>query len=284
MRVTNVEMQSPTLEEPVDFSLSGNDPTARYQVRNIVGLDAEDLIPKFYGHGLNADSDYKYYDFSMKPREIVMNIVLKPQFGINETYSNVRDKLYRSISSTRTGKVALDFKSGATTVSRIYGFISKFEVPYFVRLPEVQLTIKCDDPMFRAINPMVYETSDLPLVNPVIVGDSLSTAPHGFEMEITFDATSPTLTIQDEATNPNWKFTVTPSGGFLVGDVLHFSSEYSNKYLYLVRAGTTIDLLDKISPSSIWPLIFPGGNTFYFLEIAKFNWNHIQYYACYWGV
>lgn len=284
MRVTNVEMQSPTLEEPIDFSLSSNDQKARYKVRTIVGLDAEGIIPKFYGWGANGDAGSRYYSFSMKDREIVMRVALNPQYRLNEMHSDIRDELYRAISSTRTGKIALYFKAGATTVSRIYGLITKFEVGYFERVPEVQLTVQCDDPMFRGVNPIVYEPSDLATANPVVIGDPISTAPHGFEMQITFDHTTPSLTIQDEASSPNWMFTVTPSGGFLVGDVLHFSSEYSNKQLYLVRGASTIELIDKISPSSMWPIIFPGINTFYFLDIAKFDWNYLNFYASYWGV
>jgi hypothetical protein len=284
MRVTSIEMQSPTLEEPINFSLSSRNPKARYKVRAITGLDAEEIVPKFYGFGLNGDSGSKYYTFNMKPRDIVMRINLNPNTEINESYSDIRDDLYRAISSTRTGKVALYFKAGATTVSHIYGFITKFEASLFTRTPEIQLTVNCDDPMFRGINPVLYSDAELPTTNPVTIGDVYSTAPHGFEMQITYNAASPALTIQDEASSPNWAFTVTPSGGFLSGDVLHFSSEFTNKQLYLVRSSTTIELIDKISPASIWPLIFPGGSTFYFTDMTKFDLDMISYYASYWGV
>lgn len=286
MRVTNVEMYSPTLEEPIDFSLRGDDPRARYKVRQIIGLDAEEIIPKFYGWGLNAQSysESRFYSFNMNERVIVMRIVLNPQFQLDESYSDIRDELYRAISATRAGKIDLHFKSGATTVSHIYGLITRFEAPYFSKTPEVQLTISCEDPMFRALNPVIYSPSELPTTNPVRIADSLSTSPHGFEMQMTFDGALDALVIQDEATLPNWKFTVTPSTGFLIGDVLHFSSEYSSKHLYLQRGQNTIQLVDKISPSSVWPIIFPGDNNFHFVGIDKFNWDTLNFYASYWGV
>jgi hypothetical protein len=282
MRVTAVEMYSANFEEAINFSLRDSDADSRYMVRTIIGLDAEEIIPKFYGFGLNTKP--KYYDFSMKPRDVIIRAVLNPQFRVDETYSDIRDELYRAISANRTGQVVLHFKSGGSLMSRIFGMITKFEVPYFTKLPEVQLTIHCLDPMFRAINPVILAPADLGTVNPIKVPDSVSTAPHGFTMQLTFNATSASFTIQDVATNPEWKFVVTPLGGFLSGDVLYFSSEHSDKYIYMIRSGVTTQLADRVSPTSIWPVIFPGPNTFHFVDLAKFNWNTLQFYAAYWGV
>jgi hypothetical protein len=174
MRVTGVDMYSANVEEPISFSLRASDPHAQYQVRSILGLDAEEIIQKFYGTSNFGD---KYYNFGLKPRDIVMRIVLQPKMILGQSASDVRDDLYRSIASTRTGGVRLHFKSGATTVSTISGSISKFEVGYFNKLPEVQLTIRCNDPMFRAVNPVEFLEADLSS-NPLEIPDTLSTAPH----------------------------------------------------------------------------------------------------------
>lgn len=282
MRVTSVEMYSATFEEPINFSLRDLDPLSRYQVRTIIGLDAEELVPKFYGRGYTYGE--KFYDFGMKPRDIVARIVLNPDYRLNESPSDIRDDLYRAISADRSGRVVLHFKSGGTVVSRIFGFITKFEVPYFTKLPEVQITIRCDDPLFRGINPVVFEAADLPTDTTLMIPDSLSTAPHGFTMHLTFTNPVPSLTIRDTPADSEWQFKVTPSGGFLTGDILFFSSEFSNKFLYISRGATHIDLIDKIEPTSIWPLIFPGRNDFFFVEALSFDWSSIEYYAAYWGV
>lgn len=282
MRVTLVEMYSASFEEAITFSLDNEEPNAQYQARSILGLDADDIIPKFYGSSLSGNS--KYYDFSLKPRDIVIRVVLSPRFKLDETYSDVRDRLYRAISATRTGLVTLHFKSAGTLISSIMGSIIKFEATHFTNLPEVQITIRCNDPMFKAISPVIFEVADLAVANPVFFPDSLSTAPHGFAMQLTFDATAASFTIQDEAASPEWKFKVIPDGGFLSGDVLHFSSERSNKQLYYVRGGTTVQLGDKIESGSMWPIIFPGQNEFHFVDITSFNWNSVEYFASYWGV
>ena len=283
MRVTNVGLYSANFAEPITFSLRDADPSAQYMVRTIIGLDAEELVPKFYGFGV-TNTKSRLYDIGMKPRDIVIRVVLKPRFNLDESYSDIRDDLYRAISATRTGAITLHFNSGATTVARISGFITKFEVPYFARTPEVQLTVRCNDPIFRALNPVSYLPADLKTVNPIIIPDSLSTAPHGFTMRVTFKATAAYFNVQDTASNPEWTFKVTPSGGFLSDDVLYFSSEFSDKYLYMIRSSVTTHLVDKINPGSVWPIIFPGANNFHFSQIASFNWNSLEYYAAYWGV
>jgi len=282
MRITRVALYSSTLSEAINFSLSNADPSDQYVVRNIVGLDAEELVPKFYGVGLKTNP--RFYEFGLKAREIVIRVVLNPRFNLDETFSDVRDELYRAISASRMGIVTLHFSSGATTVCKIEGFITKFEVPYFTELPEAQLTIRCDDPIFRAINPVTFASTELKATNPVIVPDSLSTAPHGFTMQQTFKATTTQYLIQDDPTSPEWTFKVVPASNFLSGDVLYFSSENSNRYIYMVRAGVTTYLMDRITPGSLWPTIFPGSNSFQFVTLPQLNWNSLEYYPAYWGV
>jgi hypothetical protein len=283
MRLTGVDLYSANFSEAITFSLRDVDSEDTYQVRTILGLDADEIIPKFYGFGLQTKP--RFYDFGLKAREVVIRAILNPNFRVDESYSDIRDQLYRAISANRTGMVALHFRSGATIVAKIEGFITKFEVPYFVKLPEVQLTIKCDDPMFRAINPVVYTTGDFNEdLSDIYIPDSLSTAPHGFSFKVTFTATVPGFTMQDVGVNPEWKFNVAPSGGFLSGDQLYFSSDFSNRYLYMVRGAVTTHLFDRVEPTSIWPTMFPGINHFYLYDTPKFTWNTLEYYAAYWGV
>lgn len=285
MKISTVSLYSNKkegAEELFTFSLSQSDPDALYMVREMSGLDADELIPRFYGFSQYTKD--KYYDFVMKPRTIVLRLVLNPRFSLDETYSDIRDNLYRSISAVRNGSVVLHFNYMGTTVARVYGFITKFEVPYMTPLPEVQLSIRCDDAVFRAINPVIYDSTELRKTNPIIIGDNLSTAPHGFQFELTFKANMYTFTIQDAQINPEWTFRIIYSSGFKIGDVLHFSSDYANKYLYIVRGASTIHLIDKIHTESLWPILFPGSNSFWFLDIGNFDWNSVQYYAAYWGV
>ena len=281
MRITSVSLFS-NESEAIQFSLRNVSSKSPYMVRTIIGLDAEELIPKFYRASRTGKT--KFYDFSLKPRDIVMRIVLTPRFHLDEDYSYVRDALYRSISATRGGQVELQFHSGASTVAKIFGFIVKLEVAYFSQTPELQLTVRCNDPMFRGINPTIMKAAKLSNTNPIVVADSESTSPHGFKMQVTFTGTYAQFTVQDKAVDPEWVFLVVPQTSFLSGDILYFSSEFSNKYLYRVRGGVTTHLLDAIERTSVWPIIFPGFNSFHFVEKAGFTWNLVQFDSTYWGV
>ncbi len=281
MRVTSISL-IPNNSESITLDLRNIEAKSQYVVRNVVGLDADDIIPRFYGFSKDGTKDF--YEFKLKPRDIVIRIVLNPRYNLNETHSDIRDTIYRAISATRSGQLQLQFYSGAACIAQIYGHMVKLEAPYFSKTPEVQLTIRCNDPMFRGITPVLMPAAILPTTNPVKIADSLSTAPHGFTMKLTFTGTASSFTIQDKATNPEWDFKIIPITSFVAGDVLYFSSEFTNRYLYYVRSGFTTNLLDRVNPSSVWPIIFPTLNSFHFTNIAVIDLDYIRFDAAYWGV
>lgn len=284
MNLTRVELFAGD-EEIITFSLRDLDPRAKYQVKSIFGLDADEIIHKFYG--FSSSGAQKGYDFSLNKREIPIRAQLNPNFRNSESSSEVRDRLYRTIQADRTGVVTLYFYAGATAVFKISGFVTKFEVPLFTQISEVQITVLCDDPMFRGVNVVRYDDEDvlnpLSIADQIIIPDSHSTAPHGFVMDMTFASASDDLYIHDE--DSEWEFRVTPSGGFEIDDILHFSSEYSDKFLWIERGVDRIDLFDAIDPTAVWPIVFPGGSTF-IIENHEGDKtiNFIEYYPAYWGV
>jgi hypothetical protein len=283
MRLSSVVLTTSDMSEEITFAVQDQDPFHRYLVRGIVGIDAEDLIAKFYGFG--AVSGDKQYEYTMKPRDIVMRVALNPSFHTNEDVSQIRDEIYRLVSANRSGQITLMFKDGASIVSSIKGKVSKVEVAYFTKTPELQVTVTCPDAMFRSIQPINIPPADLPTTNPIKLTDQPATAPHGLVLKVKFTATTSTFVIQDDLTTPDWQFEVTPASSFLINDELLISSEYGNKRVFLNRAiGTDIELMDKVVSGSVWPQIFPGLNTLYFPQIANFDWLEVSYYSAYWGL
>lgn len=281
MRVTGVELSSDNANI-ISFGMGDVSSTDKYLIKTIVGLDADEVIRKFYSFASNSSS--KFYNFSMKKREIVFRIVLNPNYSINEDFSDVRDEIYRSISSSRTGLINILFRSGGAAVAQISGYFTKFEVPYFSKVPELQITINCDDFMLRGFNPVELDAQMLGASNLIYVSDSISTAPHGMTLSLTYDTASPYFKITDSLTEPSWSFTVTPQGGFLPGDNLVILSEYDTRSVYMVRSSVTIPILDRIATDSIWPILFPGSNEFYIFDRSKFDWNYVSFYTAYWGL
>ncbi len=280
MRVTNVDIFASNNV----VNLSYRDPTSQnpYIVKSIIGLDADEIIPKFYG--VSDISNEKYYDLSLSKRDVIIQIGLNPNFSLGKSYSELRDDLYRLISSSRTGSIQLQFNNGDITVAAISGFVTKFEAPNFTKTPEVQLTINCSDPMLKALNEINVDVTSL---NPefTTVIDDESTSPHGFRFGVIFSDTIIDFSIQD-ALIPSWAFEINLTGSpltqFINGDELHFSSENNNRYLFLIRGFDIIHLVDRIIPTSIWPIVFPGNNDFICSDYVK--WDYITYYPTYWGV
>ena len=76
------------------------------------------------------------------------------------------------------------FYSGGASISKLEGFITKLEAGYFNKTPEAQLTFRCNEPMFRGVNPVRLTGTQIPAKNPMRIADSSSTAPHGFTGEV----------------------------------------------------------------------------------------------------
>lgn len=279
MKITSVEIHP---EGSSDICvLSFRDPRRlnSYNIKGITGLDADEIVPKYYG--VSGDSITKYYNFSMEKREIGVLVELNPNFSANESYSDLRDRIYKMIASSRTGVIWINFKNEDESIAAISGFVTKLEASLFTGTPEVQITVTCHDPMLKAVAPTIIDVSEL---DPALttIQDDLSTAPHGLTFEMEF--TAATASFHIHSVLDEWSFEVTPSGGFLIGDVLHFSSEFKNKYLYIQRGVLTIHLADVIYPGSIWPILFPGENEFVCEDPANMEWVAISHYPTYWGV
>lgn len=278
MRITSVEFHPDGSSEVCELSF--RDPTRqnRYNVKGMTGLDADEIVPRFVG----VPGSTAFFNLVMTKRNVVALIELNPKYNLNETPSLLRDNLYRMISSSRKGLIHVWFKDGETVVATVSGYVTKMEAPLFTQLSEVQITISCDEPMLKAPDPVSIDVVGLD-PSLTVINNDLSTAPHGFTFEVSFDADVASFLMEDPD-DPDWSFEVIPLTGFDTGDVLHYSSEYNNKYLYVVRAGNTIQLADVITSGSVWPILFPGENTFTLANGPSLDWDSITYYPTYWGV
>lgn len=284
MRINNVDMYCSCDNFVANLAL--NDPRALnpYILRSVVGLDADEIFTSFYGSGF--DSGKRFYTMAIPQREIVPLITLNPDYEAGETPSSLRDRLYRAISTSRSGIITLKFKYNDTVVAQIEGLITKLESGLFNEKPEVQITLQTIDPMLRAPEPVDVDVVGL---NPdaFVVTDDLSTAPHGVNFSVRFITQQLTFQMSDNAQNPEWAFALIGTNinginNFQEDDVLHFSSEPNNRYVYINRAGEDFHIVDKISTNSMWPVMFPGDNNFHIptdVEVLSFS-----YTPTYWGV
>ena len=279
MKVTSVELHPASSSNVAVLSFQDPGRKNPYNVKGIDGLDAEEIVPRFYG---GSGSTAKFYNLALASRDIVVRIGLNPRFHLSESYSGLRDALYKLVSSSRTGLLQIQFKNGLSVTAAISGFVTKVEAPHFEKNQEVLLTINCKDPMLRALDRVSVDVTSLdPALT--IIDDALSTAPHGviFVFEALGNVASLNITDPNDA---SWSFEATPVGGFLTGDLIHLSSEINNTYLRIVRGANTIHLADVITPGSVWPILFSGENSFSLANPTSFDWSSIEYYPTYWGV
>jgi hypothetical protein len=285
MIVNTIRLKSTSPQETINtiasFNLSEPSYTDRYIIRNISGLDVDELIPRLYGSGASGS---KFYSMRQPPREVAIRIILNPNYGGNETPEKLRQEFYKAISSYRTAEVQLDFMSNSfTTVGFLKGFITKIEAGLFNQVPEIQITIRCDYPFFRSTNRV-----SLTGLNPSApaIADYVSTAPHGFRFTATFSSQQAYFQMSKPG-DSDWKFRINRT--FYLNDVLYFSSEDDNKYLYVMTNGgvggtqTSLELASYIVAGSIWPIIFPGFNQF-LVSPANLAFNTCDHYETYWGV
>lgn len=275
MKLTAVELHPHGGTDTIELSFRDPQRLGSFNAKNILGLDADAITARFYASG--------FYALSIEKRQVVIRIGLNPNFSLNETYNSLRDDIYAVITSSRTGMVHLHLKNGDDIVAAVNGFVSKVEAPLFEKTQEVVVTIDDVDGILRAVDLVEVDLTGLTPAETEIT-DLLSTAPHGFSFELEFSAAKAAIEITDPG-DSTWSFEVTPAGGFLTGDILHFCSEQNEKVLYIERGPSTIHLADKITPGSVWPLIFPRRvNTFAVATSADIAWQSIEYYPAYWGV
>lgn len=278
MRVTSVELHPAGAGAAAIMSFRDPGRLTPYNVKSIEGLDADGIVPRYYG----GSGSMKFYSLSLEKRDVVFQISLNPRPGEDETYSGLRDDLYKLIASSRTGLVEIQFKNGTAVTATVSGFVTKLGAPLFEKEPVVTITVSCPEPMLKA--PDMVDVS-LVGIDPseFSITDAISTSPYGFKFVASYSDVAPSFRIfnPDDLT---WEFEVIPAGGFLTGDVLHFSSEVNDKYLYLTRSAVDIHLGDVIQSGSVWPIMFPGLNTFSIEDYDDFTFSSITYYPTYWGV
>lgn len=290
MKIDNIDIFSyyPDIITPrfiANLSMKDYKGVKSYKLRAITGLDAEEISSKFYGY--TYMSSRKSYTMSAGKRFVTIQVELNPNYAAGETISDLRDNLYRGISSSRTGDIVIVFKRDTERIALLRGSFKKFEYDHFSDSTVVTMTIACPDSMLKSDNEIEIDVSEFSLENFSIL-DNTSTAPHGFRFCITCTGPSNLFSITEPITL-DWKFEVVPNfitpehRGFIVGDQLIFSSIPGSRQLQVLRDGEYYHIVDKLAPGSFWPMVFPGLNEFN-VDGTNFEWSWMRHYYTYWGI
>lgn len=288
MKCTSVEIHPFNSSDVAVLSFKDPKSLNPYNVNAILGLDADQIVKQRY----RGSGGSQLRDLGLLNRVVTLQIELNPDFAASETFSDLRDALYKLIWTSRLGDVQLQFKDGTGIVAQISGTVTKFESPQFSQKQMVQITIECEEPMLKAPTPIsvyvgYFASRHFDLT------DEISNAPHGIKMVFTIRQNVAKLLVGSPATDlPNGislELNPVSIGGFLTGDVVHLSSEFNDKYLYIHRGSVDIPIFDAIEVDSVWPLAFPGVTPFFIKDkdLPLQDVAHItslSYYPTYWGV
>lgn len=283
MKITSISLYS---EENEIANFDFKDPTScnPYVAETVLGLDADEITPKFYG--FTKTTRKRMVQFSLKPREIVFKIILNPHRVVKETYSDLRDNLYKAISSIRTGEIDIRFNSGNPWFAYIKGQITKFESNLSSKEPSIQLTVYCEDPIIRGFSAAQFLADSSPTgLEPFIVVDTVSNAPHGCEIQITMNANMSDFSIIDSvavSTDPDWEFKLVYD--FETGDILNVNSQSGVKAVTVTRGVDVIPIANAITPDSVWPIIFPRTNEITFSSPEDITLDYLEFTPEFWGV
>lgn len=279
MRVQRIGLYSNDLEVAT-FDFEGPKPRNSYILRAVDGLDAEQIIPQFYGQGDVSNANFS--SLVLQPREVVMRIGLRPNWRVGETPAMLRSNLQRAIASNRKGTVQLRFFDDEVAVGVLEGFITKFNAPTSTKDTDVFITVKCENPLIRSLDVTSQIVAEVDLGEIVVINDPISTAPHGMYLKFTFTGNESEFVIREPGGSPDWSFEIAYS--FLTGDQLYISSDENNKYVYRVRSSVTLHLADKLSIGSTWPLMFPKENSYLVENDESLTLNEWYWYDTFWGV
>lgn len=298
MLIDSVSIVAQNTTRALDFRFRDSRNRLPYQVRSITGLDADEILTLYAGRSANNKEAFRYQ--SRGPRSIVMLLGLNPDWSSGQTFSDLRDAVYRFVGSSPTGLVEIRFNYGTSNdnshVKAVFtGSISKVETNHFVDRPEIQLTIESEEtPMLESLNYLTMTPVWEPISDPlgdraVNLSDEISQAAHGFSTSFTFSGVSDGFKMEGKEGLLGLTFEIV-GFTFQSGDVLNLSSIRSALSLSVDRAGETIHLIDKITAESIWPVVFPGDNYYTWTTNGILgpdgvaDMNDVSWKSAFWGI
>ncbi len=256
-----------TLTLPVQSAAS----TDQYVLKGADGLGPPE-IDVFINN--KFPSGGTYLNRHIQNRQVVLRVGLNPNFGLNQTASQLRSKLYAMLGANGMNSIGIliyaqvgDEPNGLNYSKSCNGHLKRIEIVPFSKDPEVQLTFDCYSPYLldqRQIN-MLGVTK----VNNDYHVDYYGTAPIGCSIVLLINQNVSELNLHGRP-YPSQHYQHTQiQYPFLTGDLVYFNSsvlsyEGRNVSLYRPAFGATINLNSYLTSNSEWFELYNGPNVFHF--------------------
>lgn len=286
--ITKLDVTNESILTPgVAFSPSGSAATDLIHVRDIDGLGAADADISSTAYGVVDGSLITGATVNM--RNIVLTVGFNPDFEAGQTVAVLRDEVYRYFMPK--SEVTLTFTRYLQPTVRITGTVERLEPNHFSDDPEVQISILCPDPNFRAIEPTVVTGKGLQASDDSVGNYSninyAGNVPTGIQLEVVanIDHTTNGWYLKTEVPVAQnlliWNYTLRQAEDLL------FSSVDRDKY---VKESGGTSLLNSVVDGGDWIKLYPGANLFAFTSFGLAfasgdapDWT-MTYYALYGGI
>lgn len=265
MKFTKIRLNTGAIN--VDLPIVGASPSDTYILKAADGLGPTEQNVAI----LNG----VYQGRRPSPREIVMRIGLNPNYGINQTPTELRDTLYSLLAARPGDSLKVQLMDGGTISSQAEGQADKIEIVPFAPDPEVQLTVACLDANLK----FPSELTIIPTTKAVVPVDYVGTAPVGFKMQIIFTGVSRGFTIvADDGTFMEFDHT------FNEGDLLILDTrEGSREITVLEGSFDDYNCMGDLTQDSGWIKFFEGINHLR-MSSSAYNWVELVYQPEFMGV
>lgn len=267
-----------------DLNLNYTDGPNGYTLKEETGLGPPDFKAVVIGFD-NTGIPIK--DSIPDKRLISLKIALVPQHG--QTYGSLRDALYKLIGRS----VYVKLMDGADVICQTTGYIQKIDPFHMTNRPELIVIIECEDGVFSGPDAVSIPTASFTGQTVPIFNYMDGTAPAGFE-----------LSFQNTTGVSKTGFSITGHSEFWhagSGDVNNtFQIVYPIDNLDIITINThpkvrsimmhdnstgfDIDLSGYLNAGAVWPVFYPGVNTFTWDLNWVTTWVLARYIPRYWGV
>lgn len=236
--LTRVDVLS---ENPFYLKVRDAQPTDSIIIEKIEGLNPPD-IDLFLGD-YARDGGF-YSGRRVAKRNIVLSLVINPNYKNNETVSGLREMLVRAFvdPTVRGNDVTLILKDDVKPDRFITGYTEKFGDDIFSEDTAPQISMLCPNPYILDVAETI-----IPASGPRVPFQYFGSAETGAELDLIFTTNSSDLWI-----SLNDDSFMALNYAFLSGDQLHINTIRGERSIKLVRGSTTTDILYSLSNTSEW--------------------------------
>lgn len=227
-----------------------------------------------------------YSGTQIQEREVVVTFRLNPDWKTGQSYSELRNRLYSTLSGGRGNYVTVTIGSGEDQ-AELTGYVNNIDVSIYTRTPEVQISIRCPNPLLRSTKEDVYYASE----SSTTVGEETwweysasinneDAAPTGFVAEAALQ-THITTEFELETTLSEKLRVVGPPSDLTLEDSFVINTNSGTRDVTSVRYGNFIGFL---MPDSKWPILSSTTEDVVFRSKTKAHGVQFKVRKQWWGI